>query len=505
MRKKKPQVVLHDITMENLAAEGKSLAHVDGKVLFVPFAIPGDILDIKVVRKKSSYMEGRIEKIIKPSPDRIKPFCEHFELCGGCKWQSLPYELQIKHKQQQVEDQLNRIGHLKLPEISPILGSDRTTGYRNKLEYTFSDRKWIMDGEDPDDFFSGRTELDPNDFKDGVFPRHLRKGYSMVNHNPKGFGLGFHLGGHFDKVLDINKCYLQDEPSNEIRLFVKAYSIEHGLSFFNLREQVGVMRNLIIRNNVKGDVMLTLVVTSLGEKDENTGNEKVIDLLNALLAKFPQIKSLHYVINTKANDNISDLDVVNFAGDDAIYEEMEDLRFKIGPKSFYQTNSLQAYKLYSVVRDFADLKGDERIYDLYTGTGTIALFLSKNARNVIGIEYVQEAINDANVNAKNNNIENCDFFAGDMKDILTEDFISEHGGTPDLIVLDPPRAGIHPDVAKVILKAAPAKMVYVSCNPATQARDLEVFSEEYDILAVQPVDMFPHTHHVENVVSLRRK
>lgn len=497
-RKKKEREILESVCIEQVAAEGKSLTHIDGKVLFVPQAIPGDIVDVLVTRKKSGYMEGIILNLVKPSPERIEPFCQHYGDCGGCKWQPLPYELQLKYKQQQVVDQLTRIGKLKLPESMPILGSEKNTEYRNKLEFTFSDRRWLQKGENPEEVFSAAKTLDPADFEGGRFPRHLRNGYSMVNSIPAGFGLGFHIVGAFDKVLDISKCHLQAEPSNEIRNFVKAYCIENGLSFFNLREQVGMMRTLVVRSNKAGDIMLTVVFA-------HEPGKKGIALLDALLAKFPEIKSMHYVVNGKMNDSIGDLETINYAGEDAIYEEMEGLSFKIGPKSFYQTNSEQAHRLYSVVRDFLDLSGDERIFDLYTGTGTIALFLARNAKSVVGIEYVPEAIEDAKINAANNGIENCQFYAGDMKDVLNADFIAAHGGTPDVIVLDPPRAGIHPDVANVILEAKPAKMVYVSCNPATQARDLAIFSEAYDIVAFRPVDMFPHTHHVENVVSLIRK
>lgn len=496
-RKEKPQLILPEVLIEQVAAEGNSLAHVDGKVVFVPQTIPGDIVDILVTRKKSSFMEGRVHRMIKESPDRLKPFCDHYGMCGGCKWQILPYEQQLAYKQQQVIDQLTRIGKLELPEITPILGSAKTTEYRNKLEFTFSDRRWLFEGENAEEIFSEPTQLKPEDFPNGVFPRHLRNGYSCVNTNTEGYGLGFHIAGFFDKVIDIKKCYLQAEPSNQIRNFIRDYAIEHEIPFFNLREQVGTLRNMVVRTNTKGDVMLTIVVTEY--------SPIIKSLLDALVAKFPSIKSLHYVVNTKMNDTIGDLDIINYYGEDAIYEEMEGISFKIGPKSFYQTNSEQAYQLYSVVRDFAELKGGERIFDLYTGTGTIALFLARNAKEVVGVEYVPEAIEDAKINAVNNKIDNCKFYAGDMKDILTPDFIENHGGTPDLIVLDPPRAGIHPDVAQVILDANPEKIVYVSCNPATQARDLAIFAEKYKITHVRPVDMFPHTHHVENVVALIRK
>ncbi len=501
--KKKEKIILNNVEIESVAAEGNSIARIDGKVLFVPLCIPGDVVDVRILRKKSGFMEGVVVNMVKPSPERIDPFCSHYGTCGGCKWQALPYDLQLKFKQQQVVDQLTRIGKLELPEIEPIAGSDKTREYRNKLEFTFSDRRWLFEGERGDDIFSPPTQLDPADYPNG-FPRHLRLGYSSVNSRPEGFGLGFHIGGAFDKVLDIKQCHLQPEPSNKIRNFVKEYAIEHGLSFFNLREQVGLLRTLVIRTNSKGDVMVTLACTSLGEGEIN-GKAPVLSLLDAISERFPEIKSLHYVINSKGNDSFGDLPVVNYAGEDAIYEQMEDLCFKIGPKSFYQTNSEQAYRLYSIVREFADLKGGERVYDLYTGTGTIAQFISKKAASVIGIEYVPEAIEDARINAANNGITNCTFYAGDMKDILTSEFIAEHGGAPDVIIIDPPRAGIHPDVAQVILDANPEKIVYVSCNPATQARDLSILSQKYRITRVRPVDMFPHTVHIENVVALERR
>lgn len=463
--KQKDKIILENINIEGVAAEGNSIAHVDGKVLFVPQCVPGDIVNVQIVRKRSGYMEGRLVELVKPSPQRLEPFCEHYGSCGGCKWQPLPYQMQLQCKQQQVVDQLVRIGHLELPEIMPILGSEKTTRYRNKLEFTFSDRRWILKEEDPEQL--SETER---------------------------LGLGFHVGGFFDKVLDIKECHLQAEPSNAIRLFIKQYAIDNNLSFFNLREQTGFLRNMIIRNTSTGEVMV-IVVFAYCDKDN------IEALLNALKREFPQITSLHYIVNGKRNDSISDLPCIHFGGNDAIYEVMEGIRFKIGPKSFYQTNSEQAYRLYSVVRDFAELKGNETVYDLYTGTGTIGLFLSARAKKVIGIEYVKEAIEDAKVNALNNGIENSVFYAGDMKDMLTPEFI-ERNGKPDLVVLDPPRAGIHPSVAQVLLEAAPPKMVYVSCNPASQARDLAILSEKYRITKVSPVDMFPHTQHVENVVAL---
>lgn len=468
MGRKKLDLILENVKIEAVAAEGKSLAHVDGTVVFVEFAVPGDIVNVKVTKKKKNYMEGFILEIVKPSEDRLQPFCEHFGICGGCRRQPLPYDMQLKAKQQQVWDQLVRIGHLEIPDISPILPSDKTKYYRNKLEFTFSNKRWIYNNEDPD---------------------------SLTDEER--LGLGFHVGKFFDKVLDIKHCSLQPEPSNEIRLFIREYAVTHNLEFYNIRENTGFLRNIIIRNNQVGDVMLT-VCFAYDDQD------KIVPMLDAIAAEFPQIKSLHYVINEKLNDSISDLDCILYKGEDAIWETMGKLKFKIGPKSFYQTNSEQAYKLYSVAKEFAALTGNEVVYDLYTGTGTIAQFISDKASKVIGIEYVKEAIEDARINAEANGITNCTFFDGDMKDILTADFIKEHG-KPEVMIIDPPRAGMHPDVVKVIMEAAPERIVYVSCNPASQARDLAMMSPMYEITAVQPVDMFPHTMHVENVCALKLK
>ncbi len=468
MGRKKLDLILENVKIEAVAAEGKSLAHVDGTVVFVEFAVPGDIVNVKVTKKKKNYMEGFILEIVKPSEDRLQPFCEHFGICGGCRWQPLPYDMQLKAKQQQVWDQLVRIGHLEIPDISPILPSDKTKYYRNKLEFTFSNKRWIYNNEDPD---------------------------SLTDEER--LGLGFHVGKFFDKVLDIKHCSLQPEPSNEIRLFIREYAVTHNLEFYNIRENTGFLRNIIVRNNQVGDVMLT-VCFAYDDQD------KIVPMLDAIAVEFPQIKSLHYVINEKLNDSISDLDCILYKGEDAIWETMGKLKFKIGPKSFYQTNSEQAYKLYSVAKEFAALTGNEVVYDLYTGTGTIAQFISDKASKVIGIEYVKEAIEDARINAEANGITNCTFFDGDMKDILTADFIREQG-KPEVMIIDPPRAGMHPDVVKVIMEAAPERIVYVSCNPASQARDLAMMSPMYEITAVQPVDMFPHTMHVENVCALKLK
>lgn len=466
-RKKKEKTILHNVLIEEVAAEGNAIARVDGKVLFVPQAVPGDVADICVTKSKKNYMEGYVADIIHPSPYRQKPFCIHYGICGGCKWQPLPYRMQLEAKEKQVYDQLVRIGKLDVPEIEPIIGSERQRYYRNKLEFTFSKRRWLLEGENPDEV-TGNDRL----------------------------GLGFHVGRFFDKVLDIKECHLQPDPSNDIRLFIKRHALKNGIEFFDLREHTGVLRNLTIRTASSGETMIILSVTRF--------DEKIAELLNAVADNFPQISSVYYFINTKANDSTSDLTAVLYRGKDTIYEEMEGLRFRIGPKSFFQTNSLQAYNLYKVAREFAGLTGKETVYDLYTGTGTIAQFVSSRVSKVIGIEYVREAVEDAAANCRDNGISNCEFFAGDMKDILTGEFLKEHG-RPDVIILDPPRAGIHPDVAKTILEAAPERIVYVSCNPASQARDIALLSERYSIGRVRPVDMFPQTHHVENVVLLNRK
>ncbi len=463
-----PKPLLENVLITGVAAEGKAVARVDGKVLFVPQAVPGDIVNVQVTNKRSSFMEGFVTKLVKPSDNRIAPFCEHFGICGGCKWQHLPYSLQLHYKQQQVQEQLSRIGNLVLPEIMPIIGSEQTTHYRNKLEFTFSCSRWMTKEE------IGRA--------DTITDRDA---------------LGFHIPGLFDKVLDIRTCYLQAEPSNAIRLAVKAFAIKHRLPFFDLRQQTGLLRNLIIRSSSTGEVMV-IVVFAYDDEPARTL------LMTHIQQAFPQITSLMYVINGKRNDTISDLPVHLFAGRDYIEERMEDLRFKIGPKSFYQTNSAQAYRLYSVAREFAQLTGNETVYDLYTGTGTIANFVAHQAKKVVGVEYVPEAIADAKDNAARNQLANTAFFAGDMKDIFTEAFVTTHGA-PDVVILDPPRAGIHPDIAKVLLRVAAPRIVYVSCNPATQARDLALLSGMYAIRKIQPVDMFPHTHHVENVVLAEKQ
>lgn len=464
-RKKKELPLLESIDIIDVAAEGNSLARVNDMVVFIPFGAPGDVVDVKIDRKKKSYAEGHIEKIVKPSEIRVAPRCEHFTICGGCRWQHLPYEFQLKCKQQQVQDALQRIAKIPFPEISPIIGSENIWEYRNKMEYTFSNKMWLTFDQ-------------------------LRSGEEF----PDRRAAGFHIPGAFDKVLDINKCHLQDDLGNRIRLFIKNFGKEHGYSFYDLREQHGFLRTLMLRIVSTGEVM---VVMSVGEDDK----ERIEGLMSNVADNFPEITSLSYVVNTKVNDTIGDQEIVVYKGREYIEEKMEGLKFRIGPKSFYQTNSRQAYKLYSVAREMAHLNGDELVYDLYTGTGTIACFIAPNVKHVVGIEYVPEAIEDAKINAAVNGLGNTEFYAGDMKDVLTADFIESHG-RPDVMIVDPPRAGMHESVVKVILDASPARIVYVSCNPATQARDVALLHEKYDIEAVQPVDMFPHTQHVENVISL---
>lgn len=465
-RRKKP--LIEGVEISKIAAEGKSIAYVDEKVLFVPNTVPGDIVDVQVTRKRKNFMEGFVVNMIKESPIRIAVECTHFGICGGCKWQNIPYELQTEFKQSEVEENLKRIGGIDLKEISPIIKSEKIYNYRNKLEFTFSNKRFLS-----------REEIQSD---------------KELNRNP---ALGFHVPGLFDKVVDIEKCYLQEEPSNAIRNFIKEYALKHNLEFLDIRNKEGFLRTLIIRTSSIGEIM---VILTFYRNDE----ENIQNLLKAIDDKFPEITSLMYVVNEKANDTISDLDINLYKGNDHIYEQMEDLTFKIGPKSFYQTNSEQAYLLYSETRRLANLSGNEIVYDLYTGTGTIANFIAKRAKKVIGIEYVPEAIEDAKVNSINNKIDNTLFFAGDMKDVLNNDFIIKHGA-PDIIITDPPRAGMHADVVNVILDVAPKRIVYVSCNSATQARDIKMLDVKYEVKAVQPVDMFPHTHHVENIVLLEKK
>ncbi|MDE6559662.1 MAG: 23S rRNA (uracil(1939)-C(5))-methyltransferase RlmD [Muribaculaceae bacterium] len=483
-RKKKALPLLRGIEITGMAAEGKAIAKVewnenddDKIVIFVPYAAPGDIVDLQIDKKKHSYAEAHITEIVTPSELRCEPKCEHFGVCGGCKWQHIPYEAQIDQKRMQVNDALTRIAKVKLPEINPTLGSKDIWGYRNKMEYTFSNKKWRTWEE----IKSGK------DFKD--------------SNN----ALGFHIPGAFDKVLHIDRCYLQEEFGNTLRNFIYDFAEKNGLSFYDIRNNKGLLRTLMIRTASTGQKMVVVV---FGENN----SEEIESVMAAIYDKFPEITSLEYVINLKLNDSIADQKIITYKGPDYIEEEMEGLIFRVNAKSFYQTNSRQAYKLYKVARRLGGLdpetdkdKSDlPLVYDLYTGTGTIANFVARNARKVIGIEYVDVAIEDAKLNSKVNNIDNTEFFAGDMKDVLTDEFIAQHG-KPDVMIVDPPRAGMHENVVKVIMNAAPKVIVYVSCNPATQARDLAMMDSLYEVTDVQPVDMFPHTHHVENVVRLVRR
>lgn len=470
-RKKKPLPILENITITGVAAEGKAIAKVDNLVIFVPYAVPGDVVDLQIRRKKHSYAEAEVIRFHQYADKRSQPFCPHFGVCGGCKWQCLPYEEQLRYKQQQIVDNLTRIGKIELPEVSPILGSRLTRKYRNKLEFGFSNKKWLTQ-----EVINSGEKVEVMD------------------------AVGFHIPGAFDKILDIDTCYLMDDINNRLRNGIRSYALEHGLEFFDLRAQHGLLRNMMIRTSATEEIMLLIQFCIRTEEEQQQANE----VLAYVHETFPEVTSLLWVNNLKCNDTIGDLEVHTYAGTDFIYETMEDLRFKVGPKSFYQTNTEQAYELYKVARNFAGLTGNELVYDLYTGTGTIANFVAHQARQVIGIEYVPEAIEDAKVNAEINGLANTLFYAGDMKDILNREFIDRHG-TPDVIITDPPRAGMHTDVIDTILFAAPRRIVYVSCNPATQARDLQLLDGAYRVVAVQPVDMFPQTHHVENVVLLKRR
>ncbi len=463
-RRRRQHPILEKVKITDIAAEGKSIARVNERVVFVPLVIPGDIVDLQVTKRRKGFYEARAIHFHEYSKNRINPVCQHFGICGGCKWQMLPYKLQLQFKHQQIVDNLTRIGKLELPEVSPILGSNKTEFYRNKLEFTFSNKRWLTSEE-----INSGEELNMN-------------------------AVGFHIPGRFDKVLDIQKCWLQEDISNQLRNEIRKYALDNQLSFFDLRKQEGFLRTMIVRTTSIGELMLIMVFFY---EDKATRES----LLEHIGKKFPEITSLQYIINEKANDSITDQEVHLFKGTDSIYEEMEGLKFKISPKSFYQTNSEQAYELYKATRIYAQLSGEEVVYDLYTGTGTIANFVAGQAKQVIGIEYVPEAIADAKLNSKLNNIANTLFYSGDMKDILNKEFISKHG-CPDVIITDPPRAGMHKDVIQTILFAAPKRIVYVSCNPATQARDLSLLNKQYKVTQVQPVDMFPHTHHVENVVLL---
>ena len=467
MSRKLKNQVLENLRVERIAAEGKSVAHYEGKVVFIPNVAPGDVVDVRVTRGKSSFMEGEAIKFHEFSTDRVTPFCEHFGVCGGCKWQHISYETQLGFKRQQVVDQFERIAKVPIPEVRPILGSDKSRYYRNKLDFTFSNNRWLTTEE----INSGKE-----------FTRDA---------------LGFHIPKRFDKIVDIQHCYLQAGLSNDIRNRLREFAQEHRISFYDIKEQIGILRNLIIRTTSTGE---TMVIVQFGE-DNPEAVEKVMSFLRET---FPDITSLLYIINLKKNETFNDLDVYTYSGKDFITEKMEDLEFQIGPKSFYQTNSEQAYELYKVAREFAGLQGDEVVYDLYTGTGTIANFVAKKAKQVIGIEYVEAAIEDAKLNSRVNGLKNTLFYAGDMKDVFTEEFMSRHPA-PDVIITDPPRAGMHDDVVKMLLNLAAPKIVYVSCNPATQARDVALLAEKYEVAAIQPVDMFPQTFHVENVILLTKK
>ena len=472
-RKRNPLPILEKVEIEAVAAEGKCVAHVNDMVVFVPFVVPGDVVDLQVRKKRHSYCEATVVRMVQSSPIRVEPKCEHFGICGGCKWQNLPYKEQLAAKQQQVIDQLTRIGKVELPEISPILGSEKTEEYRNKLEFACSNKRWYT-----------KEELEA-----------LPEGVGLAQG-----AIGFHITGAFDKIYPIEKCVLMDDYCNKVRNAIYNYALEHNLTFFDIREQHGLLRDIMMRNSNTGEWLVLVQF----HYDEVGDEERAMGLMQFIANEFQEITSLLYVDNQKGNDTFNDLELTVFKGNDHIFELMEDLRFKVGAKSFYQTNTDQAYHLYSVARNFANLTGNELVYDLYTGTGTIANFVAKKAKKVIGIEYVPEAIEDAKINSEINNIANTLFYAGDMKDILTEEFVRQHG-RPDVIITDPPRAGMHADVVNVILGAHPQRIVYVSCNPATQARDLALLDKDYRVVAVQPVDMFPHTPHVENVVLLETR
>jgi 23S rRNA (uracil1939-C5)-methyltransferase len=465
--RRKELPLLEKVRITDIGAEGNAIARFDNQVIFVPMLVPGDIVDIQIRKKRKKYLEGTVVRFHEYSPDRIKPRCIHFGICGGCKWQHLPYHLQLFYKEKQIKDNLARIGKVDIRETYPIMGSTEIFNYRNKLEYTFSDKRWLT-----------REEIiSDNDFI-------------------KEDALGFHIPGLFDKVLDIRECYLQPEPSNAIRDAVRRFAHKRAFPFFNLRQQSGFLRNLIIRNTSDGKVMV-IVVFYLDEK------KRIADLMEFLAAEFPEISSLMYIINNKRNDSLADQVPVLYKGEDHLLEEMEGLKFRIGPKSFYQTNTKQSLRLYNVAKDFAGLTGMEVVYDLYTGAGTIANFVADSARKVIGIEYINESVRDAVINSKINNIKNTSFFAGDIKSVLNDQFISSNG-RPDVIITDPPRAGMQREVVGSIIAAGPERVVYVSCNPSTQARDIALMSEQYRVMKIQPVDMFPHTHHVENVILMEK-
>lgn len=459
---------LHGVTITDIGSEGNAIARVDDMVVFIPGMIPGDVVDVRIIKKRKRYMEGVATAIVTPSPDRVPVKCRHFGICGGCRWQHLPYEKQLFYKAKQVRDNLTRISHASIPEPEPIIGSEEQYLYRNKLEFTFSDRRWMT----RDEIVSGKE----------------------IGYEP---ALGFHMPGIFDKILDISECHLQAGPSNDLRNMVREYTLRNKLQYYSMRDHVGFLRNMIVRTASSGETMVIMIFA----REENNEREKLLDFIKK---DFPEVTSLYYIINSKHNDSLADQTPVHYYGKKFITEIMEGMRFRVGPKSFYQTNSSQAVRLYSVVREFAGLTGSETVYDLYTGTGTIACFLASAALKVMGIEYIEEAVADARVNARDNNIDNVTFFSGDIKDLFDDAFISENG-RPDVIITDPPRAGMHEDVVNATLRSGAKRIVYVSCNPATQARDIGLLSAGYDVIRVQPVDMFPQTFHVENVVMLDKR
>lgn len=460
--------IIHSLNVENVAAEGRGIARHEGKVIFIDGAIPGDKMDVQLYKSKKDYALARPANLIEGSEERTEPFCIHFENCGGCKWQHLQYEHQLKYKQQLVVDAFRRIGKLEVPEVAPILGSPKTRFYRNKLEFTFSNKKWLTYEE-----IKRKEEFTDRD------------------------AVGFHIAGAFDKVLDIEECWLQDNLQNKIRNEVRRFAKENDYTFFDIREQVGLLRNMIIRTATTGEVMVVMVF-------HQNDTEKVPMMMEHLKNQFPQITSLQYVINPKRNDTIFDLDIQVYNGEAYILEQLGDFKFKIGPKSFFQTNSFQANQLYQRALELAEIQQDDVVYDLYTGTGTIAIYMAPNCKKVVGIEQIPEAIEDAHFNAHLNNIQNTTFYAGDMKDVLNEDFVFANG-KPDVIITDPPRAGMHPDVVDVILNSETKRVVYISCNPSTQARDIQLLNEKYELQLIQPVDMFPHTYHIENIALLTLK
>ena len=473
VRKQKKPIILEQVLVEDYAAEGKSLARVDGKVIFIEGAVPGDVVDIRLGKNKQDWAEGQAIQIREYSKDRVQPFCDHFGICGGCQWQMLPYEKQLAYKQRQVNDNLTRIGRISLPEISPIVGAEQTRHYRNKMEYTFATRKFI-----PSDEFRKMKE-------EGIDP------------DAQPGAAGFHVRGFFDKVVEIDTCHLQDEPTNLIRKAVAAFGLEHEMPFYDIKRHTGWLRNMFVRNSTTGELMINLV---LGYEDK----ARRIQLLDQLLQQFPQITTLLYTINGKRNDSLYDLDPQVYHGKGYIYEQLEDFRFKISPKSFFQTNTRQAERLYSITREYAELDGSQVVYDLYCGTGSIGIFLSKGAKKVIGVEVVEDAIADAKENAALNGLDHTAFFAGDVIDICDDTFFEQHG-KPDVVITDPPRAGMHEKLVKKLLDIAAPTVVYVSCNPATQARDLALLNEKYSVEKIQPVDMFPHTLHIENIAQLKLK